>query len=480
MKKKRCYCPSERRYIDPHSSSCIDKMIHSFEKLNRPTKNQNCGSDNSEPPGVFEGGPDDIEESLLCSHPAQYICDPPLNPNMAIEEKNHRLYDQLIDNSEKDPSVQNYISSKIKNKNGHCYQLRDPFYKKCVQLRNNVLSRKLYTDERKAKAQSLFEKAKAAIVTVLNKREKALRELGIEDTRQLVENMKKAVQKLTLDFGTQNLDLKEDYIAFFNFNFNKNSSRVFLGGMIVQVDNSPESLVTTLLHEISHQVSIYLPGIGMPSNIKSPFDKELACLRRKDSAEARSGDFECIDRLSHKYESSNPQLALVLSEIAKVTRLYPNHAWGLPVLPSTDEICQQGQLNEVSADWLATEGGVELTRSTPIDSTTGVRLIKGKRYINFKQRMNLYPHILKKMAWLCDLYHFDLSDGQSEISIKAPHPLHEDRLNGIFLAHPLIKMELGCSADTVHNLRDLNQPPITSGKVYCGMHLYLPSKGVAQ
>lgn len=474
LKKKRCYCQSENRYIDPYSGHCVAKAILDFSRLNRSAKGLECNSTNAKPLPRPRLGPDEVEESALCANPAKYICQPSLNPYLNQEDRARKLFYQLNNASENDPSVKKYIASKTKKKNTNCFELDKESYQECLRLRNIPLSKALYTRERVDKSQALFEQAKVAIITALEKREKAVRELRIEDTLPILEEMKAAVAKSTLIFGS--LDSEQDYNAYAVRSRKLDHFPVRLEGSILRVDDNPESLIVTFLHELSHHVGSYLPSIKKAADARSPFNKELQCLRRIDSVAAKSGDSDCIFRMAYKYEKSNPPLAEELFSVGNQVRLLPGAEWKMPTLPINEGLCQKGQVDEAFSDFLATEAMMNLEKLPPPDSLVGISSSNGQKIINVRQRMSLIPNFIKKLALHCADYQYEQTHPRTDYSIKDSHPSSEDRLNGIFLAHPLVKMALGCSSNNVHNLRDLNQPPLTSGKVYCGMHLYLTPK----
>jgi hypothetical protein len=134
--------------------------------------------------------------------------------------------------------------------------------------------------------------------------------------------------------------------------FTKETTVINLAADIMAIEENPESIEMTLLHELSHAVDFS----DFAPNTNSPFAEAHKCLKDKKSVGARDSDPACYEELARKYENSNPVFSVEAKKIAGYMRKYPYSAWRTPTFPK-DELrrCQQSQHCESFCDWLSAQ-----------------------------------------------------------------------------------------------------------------------------
>lgn len=493
VRGRGCFCNELNRFINPHEEMCLSKGIQELASLGSVDE-PICGSGVHTLPITEDYSSTIVEESQLCTNPAKYVCDKSINLNVSKIERARDSFDEILRDADKDPRMKSYISQKSNGKAKRCSQLDIQDYTSCVSLRNPVISDKVYTEGRRKGAQDLFSKAKKSIIQVLEKRERILEAKGEYEAKENIERMKNEINEAQLFFGGLSSDdlrteLKfnavasdlipksqqkwSDFLTGARFN-----NTVYLEGLILQADSSPESLYFTLLHELSHFIDLG-KFRGGDKYIEHPFKRELNCLKREDSSNAQTGDFACFEDIAKKYESMNPELSKQALRTANNIKSNPDVSWRCPHLPKGESRCQMGQLGEAFADWMATEAFVEDQKLSAIDNKIGIYQRNGIRVIDIQERMKQVPDISKQIASYCSVYQIDQSIGWTRDRQRGTHPMSEDRLNGILLAHPLVKSALGCTSKYLNNLREIARPVLKDGRVYCGKKLY-PSFGAGK
>jgi hypothetical protein len=128
-----------------------------------------------------------------------------------------------------------------------------------------------------------------------------------------------------------------------------------------------------------------------------------------------------------------------------------------------EEYCQEGQLNESFADWIAAEAGAFAAGAglLPKDATPTPKSLQRR------------DEILQIAAIRCGMDP-KTPEGR-EILFKDSHPLSSDRLRKLFMANPFMRGALGCYSNDVYvPIRNLNQP-VNEGTIgMCGMWQYMP------
>ena len=493
LRGRGCFCKGTNRFIDPYAEICLSKAIESFLEIDK-LKKQSCFA-NVEGLPVATGLKEHwVEESELCSNPAKYICDKSLNPSIAEDENAQKLFDQIERDADKNKKVRDYILEKSKGSAEKCLELDMKHFVNCVKLRNQIMSERIYTEARKKTAQELFSKAKTAMIEVLEKRARTLEAMGLQGARSNLNKMKDEINEAQLflgEFGSDDIGSKLSYNAtavsevqesperWYHFlTRGRYTNTVFLGGIILHADANPQNLYFTLLHELSHFIDLR-KFRGGDDYTGHPFQNELMCLKRDDSASAKNGDYECFETVALKYKNKNSDFSRQVQSTAKDVRNNPDVEWQSPDFPKGETKCQMGQLGEMFADWMATEVFVRAQQLPSVASKTGLYQRNNQRIINLQERFAEIPNITEQVAFFCRGYHLEqrYEERTREEKRKDSHPADEDRLNGILLAHPLIKFSLGCSPQNVNNLGNLKDPTLEKGRVYCGGHLYHPLRG---
>jgi hypothetical protein len=357
----------------------------------------------------------------------------------------------------------------------------------CIKLRNQVLSKKLFTKERKDEAKIIFKKAKKAILKILNQRLTSLESMNLEESRSSLEKMIEKIKEVEIFFGRYGSDNRGNKITYnasamklvheskrkWHDIYTKNYLRdtVYIQGMILNIDKNPDAIYRTILHELSHFVD---PGNfkSHTKESKNPFQREIKCLRRDDSAQVKPGDANCFEKLASKYEKSNPEYATQARETASFIRENPDESWVSPSTPKGEKGCQMGQMTEAFSDWLSIDAYMESIDHSVLNLQAGVYRKGNQRIINIKERFSEIPKLLDMASTLCAFYQNEEISGENE-DIDS-HPLYKNRLNAILLAHPTTKSALGCSSKTTYFINDLESPKIKEGKVSCWDTLNYP------
>lgn len=427
-----------------------------------------------------------VNAKALCHNPAPYICNENLNPNILDDKRSENQFKRIVENAKKDPKLLNFIKQKSGSAKVECLELEDSDdYMDCVKLRYKIMEEQFFTKKRKQIALGLFQKAKLSLLTVIEKKYLSLQAIGMKTSKKTLLQMKKEIEEATLYFGSPNhQDISynasarnrghdSDEILYQILGpYAETTNTVFLEGVILNAEYNPEALYRTFLHEISHFIDPSEKFREDENYSNNPFQRELQCLKRKDSSFAQAGDATCFEKIGNKYKSKNSVFSEEAKLTAKLNRENPDVGWSSPNFPPNEEVCQSGQLGEAFSDWLATEGYLINNPLSNIQAMDGISESNGVRTINLQERFRLFPDLLESVAGFCSQYHLETEISWSREKQKGIHPRSTDRLNAIMLAHPKVKQALGCSPSEMDNLQSLDGEQLEQGSVYCGKQLY--------
>jgi hypothetical protein len=427
---------------------------------------------------------DSSQQGLLCSDPYAVLCDPNTNPYVAKVLRARAYFEELEEKAGSEIEVLQFINQRPQDQGGtgrYCFELQSTKdYLACALIRTKYVKRYIYTPERSAKAQQLFERAKYDMIAYLTRRMELLPAMGAKDTVGVMSSMIAQIRKTRVFLGDANEDGKD-----FSFNAAQvnlipasqrsytlwdqlsNSKRnynpyVYIEGYILLTDEAPESVYNTMLHELGHVIDP--DSFSTSGNSNNPFRRDLLCLERPDTIASRPTDFACLEAWARRLASrGSPVLARLLENSLAELRTNPNKNVYLPPLPEGEESCQQAQLGEAFADWIAAEAGAFAAGAglLPKDAAPTQKSLKRR------------DEIFQIAALRCG--RDPKTPEGREILFKDSHPLPSDRLRKLFMASPYVRGALGCYSNEAYvPIRNLNQP-VKEGTIgMCGMWQYLP------
>jgi hypothetical protein len=277
---------------------------------------------------------DATEQALLCSDPYAVLCDANTNPYAAKVQRARAYFAELEEKSDSEIEVLQFINQHPQVKGGtgrYCFELQSMNdYQSCDLIRKKYLKRYIYTAERSAKAQQIFERAKYDMIAFLMRRMELLPAMGAEDTVGVMNSMITKVRETGLFLGDANENGKDFsfnaaqsdiipaskrsytlWVQLFNSKHNE-KPYIYIEGYILLTDEAPESLYATMLHELGHVIDP--DSYPMSNNSNNPFRRDLLCLERPDTIAARPVDIACIQA---KAVNSHPVASPVWRRLLK-------------------------------------------------------------------------------------------------------------------------------------------------------------------
>ncbi len=474
------------RKIDPRSESCLNRLIPQVEKpqvqVDEPPARADailCRVDDNRRSDAKTPTFDQLSAKSACREPARFLCDPQYGSTMADGYATQAKFDEMAEEAEKDPEVKKIAGDKP------CYQLESrEKYMACVDKRSKILSSKIYTEERVTKVKIQFERARTAILKFLEAKKNQLHQQGRSEAESTVEKMISKVKDTEPVMGGKDNQIELNALStqspgawYQKINpLSDGGSQIFIEATALYVDHNPDALYFLLLHEFGHVVDME-NAVDQKNyqDSKFPFGREMACLKRKDSAGVRSNDPKCYLHEADKAQDTGGELArkaeVGLREAAKMAERWPDSP--IPVIPGTDygSPCPQPQMGEAFADWIATETFVENEIKHSSDS----------------QPRWAWEKLTAALPFFCSGFknrdsqvrHGDHAFDVEVLRDQAPHdthPIWTDRIERIVGAQPLLrKAALGCSDEDIKIMKRTDQTPdreIGEIPVYCGSELY--------
>jgi hypothetical protein len=371
-----------------------------------------------------------IDPASLCSNPAQYVCDSGYNSFLKKASENQANFDAM----------------KMQVENGG----------RRTSTTESALHDLVFTKARTDRATALFSRAKTALLNFLADKKKLTAINGTSVEIQTLNQMIDRVTAASIYFGSfpgENLEYNAHYEP-------PPKNAVYLEAAILAIDQTPESLYMTVLHELSHSIGPKGDFRKDSTLAGNPFQKSLQCLKDGNSVGAKSGDIACFSTLVKK--SKDPTEAARLQRY--VNALKDNNDTGYIVMPDSPESsCQMGQLDESFADWSAGE-------SYALESAATLALIPNSNLpngnIDLKSRFDANPALADFFSEICNHSHdFSRSNLTRATNLDA-HPLEKDRINDLFLANPILNKAIGCPKTSV------NVQVNTGTKRYCGTQTF--------
>lgn len=463
-----CYCPYTKSFINPLRQFCLNKTLGQL--------GGGFGYPNSVDCSLPVRSPDSYEaipESILCSNPAKYICDT-INTMQRQEEmqagkkiKSYaENYAEAFQKSETDKSVKTII---------HKY---NPFAKSCVELSTEGME-ECYTKttevllstpegiRQSKEKKELFKKAQEVYIKFLQKKIKNTPDIG---SKKILKKMVKTIEAtkfiLTID--------KKIY-AGPAFNFSRSKGGITLGKQLF--GKNKKALMIMFWHEFSHVIAasnLKLEDTGEAkalflknfSEKSYPFYKQKQCLKKSQSASAKSPDKKCLenyvknwpkdisskDKLKTFREESRKGIIKLLSNLRRLvlngTMSPDSDAYRIlqKFIPNKDS-CGISQIEEAMADWFSVEIVAEqYLKEDLIHSKKGTSNQGNEKIINLFERLKL-TNLHTSLSPYCTFYINEVSQKSVKYrNVHDPHSSMENRFNSIFFAHPKFKKAIGCEA----------------------------------
>lgn len=423
-----------------------------------------------------------VPEKELCSNPSKYVCDPKLNPAVAKELEAKEAFHSLSSSVFEHPEYKRFLHD---NSLRDCYGAGPALRGKCHALIEKLEEEVIYPAKLKQKAKNIFGRAKAAMLSYLKGLHAKLKIPGRAQGKNMLVEMIRRVEEARVSFHycsaksnynawavkklpKRDAELKDVPALLFTGAIEINT--VCLQGMVLQAEHIPETLFRVILHELAH--------FADPDSMKlkagfatSPFQRELQCLSRSDTASVKPTDIACFQKCIDSKGPREMDCRVYLLNVEDE----PYGMWARPDLPE-NEACQLDQYVEGFAEWLAQEAYAfeqhgELARLAA-DRSGIVMGSDGATAINVSQRFGRMRKTLESSAEDCRGLENELKNDS--------HLASKDIIDGIIFAHPEMKYALGCGPDYAPEARStmMANDPVTrfakpGVRAYCGPHLYL-------
>lgn len=476
LKGRGCYCAHFGLYIDPAKENCLPAKINNAINAVNKLTGKKCQSDGLESMNPLSS-PTLNDSADLCADPISVLCDERYNLTLKKIKNAEAAFDRLKSKAEQSTKIKKFIAAQSAGDLQTCSQLKIDAWRKCQDLTDEDLKNELFTPERRAKAEEIFKQAKGSVLKVLNEKKKDLEKSNSTSGVAGLEKMIEAIQETQLYFGayheknplTFNVSLKalipsKDQKWTGPDVENNYRNTLYLEGQVLYVDEAPDTLFASLVHEFGHAIGPSSSRLNMnKSDAQNPFHTELSCLKSKASVHAQTGDANCFRALAAKYKTSDPSKAAKLLLTAQDIERNPDAAWVTPVL-GEQETCQMGQSDEAFADWLATEAFALRDHTL---STISKPTVAGEFNppISLIERLSKNETLLGFIAQKCNNMNIE---GEATLR-KDSHLDQRGQLEAIILNHPQLRLNLGCGVSQEPSKPMENEAKKNSIKpIYCG------------
>lgn len=296
----------------------------------------------------------------------------------------------------------------------------------------------IFTEARKSKARDLFKSAQAIASRYL---QSILQQEKDEQKAKVIGDMLAEIERSKLTFKNDQTDSPFS-AAYLASDRHKNTLKyrffgnpIWLGHLIMIVDQDPAALESVLLHELGHTIGLDIYRFNKDYT-RNPFSNALKCLKTESSVNAKESDPICF-----KKEARSPNER----EAELYARINPD--FPIPVQLKLSS-CTQAQLEESFADWFMTEALLNDLRQ--------------KQKLNFVQARENLGYFCYRFSALGRAESYTEKISQAER--PDPHPSDLQRLSRIVLTHPQLQ-RLFCPQGLLVNLH--RKPQVTQIGGYC-------------
>lgn len=453
LRAGRCVCPAIDTHVDPYNGVCPNALLESNKLLPSAPK---CELEPNEqhrrqfPPPITA-----VKEDSFCVNPAKFLCQPSINPAMRDSYETQALYRHYVEEAKRLPGVIDHF-----DKEGvvRVSQLSDPLKNRVIPKMNEHLRDKLFTENRMSIARTQFENAKKQVLILLNHKLDSLKKNEDVNRAEAIVKSIASIKKIQLTLPRTDTDLISS-----NATYDAQSDSLLLEGAILYADHNQDELFFIFAHELGHRIyrqgwdNYYLDTIknslvGSEDLNSHPFGDTIDCLTHPQSIGTKSVDFACLRDLAKKFQDSNPNLTHEIEDARKRCERFPSACgFGLSI---TGEPCNMGQSHEAFADWIATESVVGSIKSMGNDFDKRHSVLgqdsRGINYIDLKYNPTFH-HLSGFVSLFCSGAVEDMNQGLTRGTTNHTHPIDQDRINRIFLAHPFLRNALGCSKEYSHD-----------------------------
>lgn len=445
-----------------------------------------------------------LNRTEFCRNPARFICDEKVNPYLRSILRKEKELEAIRVRAEHEPDIQQFILSRphSKPKGGGPLTWHDlesgTDQNECNDMVSHKVGLELYTKDRRSTAERLFGEARKSIIQALSRRAVYFESIGKRKEAQEVYDLYNTLGGLVLVFG-RNKDVfstKYELSAhYYPAEFSKEgdhvvssftkkhptlpehmvSGEVYIENLVYLADDNPEALRKILAHEIIHAIL---------KNRIHLFENEHKCVQRADSVAAALGSVECAESEAAYFN----QLAASFMKGSKgnleyVAQAQPCVEMAKALRKDPDESgfncsrCQQSQTWEALADLLGLDA-IEYEKP---------KIAEWKEGVSDVSHLPGFDQVAKMAAAECSSHYMEQKEIADQISESAQqavrdrwaidsHPLPEDRIGALLMAHPNYRY---CPTDNAIHLASLDSEPKQGDLIYCGPDLYktkFPSK----
>jgi len=372
-KKLKCHCPR---------GDGVSLLINPFERTCARKKTFGSKLD---------------PHKLKCTLPSEWFCSKDTNPSFTdIYRKQRKVFKNKKDQ----------LSFEVKQKKGEdksTYQER---------LAKSISTR-FFTEQSWNILQKVFKKVQFDLVHYITHKTKP---------GAVANDMILAIKNAQLNYGLSKLDTE------FNFESYQLMGNVYTQGHIL-LSSDKNLLYFIFAHELAHTIDPCSIDQYNQMYTGNPFQRVLHCLHRKDTTHVKRASTQCFKSFIRNREEKGIKVsAFTTSALESYEKGSVCAMIGIPDLNQGETGCDNNQINEVFADWLATEVLFESINAQNIEK-------------NLSSAVSFLCHTNYTLENLKRELQFSHSQGATHLNFL-------DRMNSLILNHPKYREHFQCYDST--------------------------------